>query len=228
MNAPRSCPNGALAISPGLRGTSYFGFGVVDCWQPQLGCGRFVTLFGLLLLLGVGCREAESESGGHRSDSSSGTNDITTKVSERDRDKDGKPDSRTEQYFRNGQRVMVVMSRVNAKGGWNVTSRAYHVGGKTVSIEGDDDGDGVFETLIVYRADSDDMEVFTRDASGSVRPASTQVLEAHKRQNAAFAEFFENTLMATNLDSATVEERIRATQKKIQETQQEINDGRRQ
>lgn len=79
-------------------------------------------------------------------------------------------------------------------------------------------------TLIVYRADSDDMEVFTRDANGSVRPASSQVLEAHKKQNAAFAEFFDNTLMATNLNSATVEERIHGRSEEIQETQQKINE----
>ena len=185
------------------------------------------ALAAVLLLLGAGCRESKRGAepvGG--TDSAGVTTDIPIKVTELYHAQDGKPDSRVEQYFRNGQRVMVVMSRMNAKGDWNVTSRAYHVGGKTVSIEGDDDGDGVLETLIVYRADSDDMEVFTRDANGSVRPASSQVLEAHKKQNAAFAEFFDNTLMATNLDSATVEERIRATQKKIQETQQKINDGR--
>jgi hypothetical protein len=39
MSAPRSCPNGALAISPGLRGTSYPGYAVICVPQPQRGCG---------------------------------------------------------------------------------------------------------------------------------------------------------------------------------------------
>jgi hypothetical protein len=39
MSAPCLCPNGALAISPGLRGTSYPGFAMIDFSQPQRSCG---------------------------------------------------------------------------------------------------------------------------------------------------------------------------------------------
>jgi hypothetical protein len=117
---------------------------------------------------------------------------------------------------------MVVLSKLNARGVWTVGSRAYHVAGKTVLIEGDDDGDGFFETLIVYRTDSDDFEVFTREANGSVRPASKRVLDAHKKQSAAFAEFFQEMQASTNLDDRTIEERIRRTQEKIQDAAQEM------
>lgn len=75
---------------------------------------------------------------------------ISIKVTERDRDQDGKPDSRVEQYFRNGQRVMVVMSRMNTRN-WNVTISRLSHGGKTVSIEGDDDGDGVLDADCLSR-----------------------------------------------------------------------------
>jgi len=183
------------------------------------------ALLCLLLAAVVSCRESKGDAERAAGvDSVVVTNDITTKVSELDRDKDGKPDSQTEQFFRDGKRVMVVLSKRNAQGVWVVGSRSYHVGGKTVLIEGDDDGDGLFETLIAYSSDSDDFEVFTREANGSVRPASTRVLEAHKKQSAAFAEFFQVMRASTNLDDQTIEERIRRTQKKVQDAAKEMTD----
>ena len=182
----------------------------------------------LLLVAVVGCRDANvGLDAGKSGDADGGTNDITIKVSERDRDKDGKPDYRIEQFFRGGQRVMVVLSKLNARGVWAVGSRAYHVAGKTVLIEEDDDGDGLFETLIVYRTDSDDFEVFTREANGSVRPASRRILEAHKKQSATFADFFQEMQASTNQDDGIIEERIRRTQKKIQEAGKEMTDENR-
>ena len=54
--------------------------------------------------------------------------------------------------------------------------------------ESDEDGDGSLESITVFRPDTDDFEMFTRQADGTVRPVSTQKLDSIKRQEAV-AEF---------------------------------------
>jgi hypothetical protein len=164
-----------------------------------------------VLLVAVGCRAQD-------------TNAITSKVFEQDRNKDGKPDVRVETFYRGGQKVMLFWSKPNAQGVMTVTSRSYFAGGEMVTTESDEDGDGVFETLAVYGSGTGDMEVFTRQRDGSVKPVSAPTLAAYKKQNAAMSEFWDKAFdKGTNTDKAM--EMMTATQKKIQDAKKEKTNG---
>lgn len=190
------------------------------------------TIAACFLSLGLtGCGNAKSNVAAAKpTDSSEITNGITTKTSEVDRDKDGRPDFRIEQFFRGNQKVMMVFSERGLRGEWIVTSRSYEVGGTLVAMEHDEDRDGIFETLVLYRDGHKDLEVFDRQTDGSVRPASTHAVEGHRRLSAAFSGFFEEMSdkgpTPKNLDEKTIEGRIRATQKRVQEALKEIHEGK--
>ena len=131
---------------------------------------------------------------------------------------------RAESFFRDGQRVMVEYSSPNKQGIWSVTSRAYFAGGKTVAIENDEDRDGFFESLIVYRSDTDDIEAFTRQRDGSVQPVSARVLHALKSQDAAFSEF--GKAISKEADPEKLEKAIRDVQKKVRDAEKEKTNGK--
>lgn len=150
---------------------------------------------------------------------------ITRKVFEYDRDKDGKPDFRVESLFRGKERVMVVWSKPNTQGVWSVTSRAYYTGGDMVAVESDEDGDGFFEQLATYRSGTEDMEVFTRQRDGTVQPVSAQTLAAFKKQNAAIKEFWDRFWDRT--DSDKLEDSIQETQKKFRDAEKEKRDEKK-
>jgi hypothetical protein len=172
---------------------------------------KLVTI--LALLVAVGCRAQD-------------TNVVTSKVVERDRDKDGKPDFRVETVYRGAQKVMLVWSKPNAQGVMTITSRSYFAGGDLVTTESDEDRDGVFETLAVYRSGTGDMEVFTRQRDGSVKPVSAQTLAAYKKQNAAISEFW-GTAFDKGTDTDKAMELMTETQKKIREAEKEKTDGKK-
>jgi hypothetical protein len=153
------------------------------------------------------------------------TNDITRKILESDRDKDGKPDLRVESVFRGTQRAMVVWSKANSQGVWSVTSRAYYAGGHMVAVESDEDGDGFFEMLATFRLDTEDMEVFTRQRDGSVQPVSAQTLAAFKKQNVAISEFWDKAF-SKDADPDKLEDAIRKTQKRIRDAEKEKTAGK--
>jgi hypothetical protein len=146
------------------------------------------------------------------------TSDITNRVVERHGTNDGRVDYRVEYVYRGKSKVLAVMSRRNMQGLLAVTSRSYLVGGDLVMTESDEDGDGVFETIAVYRPGTDDMEVFTRQPDGSIRPVSTQTLQAYKKQNAAISEFWDKAF-DKKFDEKKLPDLIRETQKKIQEAE---------
>jgi hypothetical protein len=154
------------------------------------------------------------------------TSDITRKVFERDRDKDGKPDFRVESVFRGKERVMVVWSKPNTQGVWSVTSRAYYAGGDMVAVESDEDGGGFFEQLATYRSGTEDMEVFTRQRNGTVQPISAQTLAAFKKQNAAISEFWDKAF-SKDADPDKIEDTIRETQKKVRDAEKEKRDEKK-
>ncbi|MCW5551270.1 MAG: hypothetical protein KIS67_03785 [Verrucomicrobiae bacterium] len=129
------------------------------------------TILLLLLLLAVTCH-AEDTTG------------ITNKVSEIDRDKDGKVDVRMEMFYRGKTRVMMTMSKRSTSGEMAIVSRSYLAGGELRMTESDEDGDGFLETVYFHASDSDEIEVFKRHADGSVRPVSTSVLDVHRRIHA--------------------------------------------
>ena len=98
--------------------------------------------------------------------------DITTKVSERAA-KDGKPEVRIETVYRGKTKILQTLSRPSKQGTLAIVSRSYLAGGDLVMIESDEDGDGVFERVSVHRPGTDDLEMFTRQQDGSVRPVNT-------------------------------------------------------
>jgi hypothetical protein len=55
-------------------------------------------------------------------------------------------------------------------------------------IESDENGDGFFESVAVFDPVTDDFEMFTRQADGSVKPVSTEALEAIKKKKVAADE----------------------------------------
>jgi hypothetical protein len=154
------------------------------------------------------------------------TSGITNKVTEIDRNKDGKPDIRIETFYRGTDKVLVVWSESNSQGIMTVTSRSYYAGGDMVTIEGDENRDGVLETVAVYRSGTDDMEVFTRQRDGSVKPVNAQTLAAYKKQNAAISEFW-NKAFDKNTDTGKAMELMQETQKKIRDAEKEIKDGKK-
>ncbi|HWN94273.1 MAG TPA: hypothetical protein VNT99_04520 [Methylomirabilota bacterium] len=167
----------------------------------------------ILLVLATGC---------HAQD----TNGITSKVFERDSDKDGKPELRVETVYRDGTKVMLIWSKPDAQGVLRVSSRSYFAGGDMVSTESDEDRDGFFETIAVYRAGTTDMEVFIRQQHGLVIPASGQTLAAYKKQNAAIVDFFDKAFESgTGTDKAM--ELMDEAQRKIQAAEKEIADGKK-
>jgi hypothetical protein len=167
----------------------------------------------ILLFVATGCHAEE-------------TNGITSKVFERDSDKDGKPDLRVETVYRDGTKAMLIWSKPDAQGVLKVTSRSYFAGGDMVTTESDEDRDGVFETLAVYRVGTTDMEVFTRHRDGSVTPVSRQTLAAYKKQHAALDEFWEKAF-DTNTSTDKAMELMEETRRKIQAAEKEKSDAKK-
>lgn len=175
--------------------------------------------------------EAELEKQEPGSISEPHNGEFTTRVFERDTDKDGKPDYRMETIYRGERKVMMITSRVNASGVMAVESRGYLVAGNLVLTEGDEDGDGIFESIMATDAETKDIEMFVRKVDGSVRPASSRVVEAHKKMLGAVGEFFDE-MANTNVTPASIDdhivlERFRATHQKIQDAQNEIADDKK-
>ena len=115
---------------------------------------------------------------------------LSTKVAEVDRDKDGRPDVRSEIISRDGQKQMMVLSRADKSGEWKVTARSFYVGSHMAVTEADEDGDGFFEMVVVYREDPKDVNAFVRERDGSVRPAEVKVVEMLRKQDAVLTDFW--------------------------------------
>ena len=113
------------------------------------------------------------------------TADITTKIFDH-RDGDGIP-WHIEMVYRGQTKIMTIRSLPDKHGVMTAT-RSYTVGGKVVMVESDENGDGVFESVTVFDAATGDFEMFTRQPDGSVKPVSTQTLEATKKQTAVTHE----------------------------------------
>jgi hypothetical protein len=113
--------------------------------------------------------------------------DITTKISERSA-ADGKPEVRIETVYRVKTKVLQIVSHRNKQGALAVVSRAYFASGKLHMVESDDDGDGFFESVMVFDPTTEDFEMFTRQADGSVIPVPTEKLDAIKKKKAAADE----------------------------------------
>lgn len=174
-----------------------------------------------LLFLITGCGDPKTGNAGMKpANATSITNGITTKVFERDRDQDGRMDYRMETFFRDGRKVLLVTSKLNADGKMAIVSRSYLVDGNMVLIEADENGDGVFETILATNPETNDYEVFTREIDGTAQPASDRVVEAYKKQMSAVEQFFDEAL-SKDANPDKFEELMRAAQKKIQDAERE-------
>jgi outer membrane lipoprotein-sorting protein len=166
----------------------------------------------ILLFVAIGCYAGD-------------TSDITSKVFEK-KDKDGKISFRMVTTCRGKTKVMMEVFRPNAQGVLAISARSYLAGGDLVTTESDEHKSGKFDTVAVYHPGTDEMEVFTRQADGSVKPASTQTLQAYKKQNAAVSDFIGTMWTNTNASDEEISERIQATQKKIQDVEKQKTDGK--
>jgi hypothetical protein len=146
---------------------------------------------------------------------------LSTKMAEVDRDKDGRPDVRTEIVSRDGQKQMMVLSRADKSGEWKVTARSFYVGPHMAVTEADEDGDGFFELVVVYREDPKDVNAFVRERDGSVRPADTNVVAALRKQDAVLSEFWSKP----EKDPEKMEAAILGVREKLKEIGEEAKKG---
>ncbi|MBI2927642.1 MAG: hypothetical protein HYY24_18255 [Verrucomicrobia bacterium] len=146
------------------------------------------------------------------------TSDITSKVTERERD-GGKTHLRWETVSRGKTPILRVLQ--TTRGGITKTSRSYEVDGKLVMIESDENGDGRFESVTLFRPGTDEMEMFTRQSDGSVKPASTKILEATKKQLATVDDMATMLFQKEDLTDEQIGDLIQETRKKIQDAERE-------
>ena len=165
------------------------------------------TLIAFLLLLAVTAYADDSPG-------------ITNKVTEIDRDKDGKIDVRIETVYRGKTKVMMIMSRRNQQGVMAVT-RSYLADGKLVMAESDEDGDGSFESITVFRPDADSFEMFTRQSDGTVKPVSTQKLDSIRRQVAVADDSLRELFDAPEKTEKEIEDLLERNRQKIEAIKEE-------
>lgn len=115
------------------------------------------------------------------------TSEVTSRVLERDYEH-GATHMRVETLYR-GKRCILIIHQTT-KAGITKTSRGYNVGGDLVMVESDEDGDGNFETLCIFNTKNKEIEVFTRQSNGSVKPVDAKTLAAFKEQNAVMEQFW--------------------------------------
>jgi hypothetical protein len=147
--------------------------------------------------------------------------ELSSKVAEVDRDKDGLPDVRMEVISRGEAKQIMVMSRVDESGAWKVTARSFYVGPHMAVTESDEDGDGFFEMVAVYREDPEDVNAFMRERDGSVRPAEMKMVEALRKQNALLTEFWSKP----ERDPEKMEAAVIETREKMKQIAEEAGKG---
>jgi len=169
---------------------------------------RFLVIF--LLFVAVGCYADD-------------TSDITSKVFEKT-NTDGTVSFRMVTTYRGKEKVMMETFRPNAQGVLVIRARSYLAGGDLVMTESDEHKSGRFDTVAVYRPGTDDMEIFSRKADGSVKPVSTRTLSAYKQQTAAVSDLFSE--LPTNASDAEISRRLQEMRQKIQDAEKQKTDGK--
>jgi|GEM_PF-5320246 len=89
------------------------------------------------------------------------------------------------------------------------------------AAEVDEDGDGFFEMVVVYREDPKDVNAFVRERDGSVRPAELKVVEMLRKQDAVLSEFWSRTMKGPE----NFEEAMRGAREKMKEIAEEAKEG---
>ena len=115
----------------------------------------------------------------------------------------------------------------DAKGKLVINSRTYRVGGDLVMMECDNHKSGMLDTIVVHNPGTGDMEVFTRQADGSVKPVSTRELLAHKQMDATVADVV-RTLNDTNTTAAQQDQKVQEIQRKAKDALQQLQDAEKQ
>ncbi len=150
---------------------------------------------------------------------------ITNKVTEIDRDKDGKIDVRIETAYRGKTKVMMTMSRRGQQGVMAIQSRSYFAEGKMVMVESDEDADGTLESITVFRTDTDDFEMFTRQADGTARPVSTEKLDSIKKQKAVADSSMRELCDETDMSEGEMGDLLERNRQKIEAIKKMKKDG---
>jgi hypothetical protein len=146
---------------------------------------------------------------------------LSSEVAEVDGDKDGRPDVRTEVVSRDGVKQMMVMSRADESGEWKVTATSFYVGPHMAVTESDEDGDGFFEMVAIYREAPEDVNAFVRERDGAVRPAEVKMVEALRKQSALLTEFWSKP----ERDPEKMEAAIMEAREKLKQIAEEAEKG---
>ncbi len=197
---------GLLVPTLSLRLKPVFFSRRVVYWSVMRGCCLLRSL--AVAVMVVACHAAEADG-------------LSSEVAEVDRDKDGRADVRMEVVSRNGVKQIVVMSRVDESGAWKVTARSFYVGPHMALTESDEDGDGFFEMVAVYREDPEDVNAFVRERDGAVRPVEVKMVEALRKQNALLTEFWSKP----ERDPEKMEAAIMGLREKMKEIGEEAEKG---
>jgi hypothetical protein len=105
----------------------------------------------------------------------------TQEVSSHD---DGKIDVVFTKLFRDGEMIYASSFYKTEKR----TIRSYYHQGKMLVEEGDEDGDGFFETMILFDAKEQPVEAFSKNKDGTVAQFSKEKLADLKKSFAKFQE----------------------------------------
>ncbi len=97
---------------------------------------------------------------------------------------DGKLKSVSTRLFRDGELIFYSTYFADA----NRTIRAYYHQDKLVMQEGDEDGDGFFETMILFDAREQPVEAFSKSKDGTVTQFSKEKLAELKKFFSMFQE----------------------------------------
>jgi hypothetical protein len=111
---------------------------------------------------------------------------VTSKISDY-KDKDGKCISSLEEIYRGKDEIMLVTRSLNSKGDLVVKSRNYIIHGNIVMSEMAFDKGDKLNIILVRHPGSENLEVFRRQDDGSVRPASTELVQAFINQDSAMS-----------------------------------------
>jgi hypothetical protein len=102
-----------------------------------------------------------------------------------------------------------------------VASRTYCANGKALMIESDDDGDGIFEHVMVFQPGTNDFELFVRRPDGSVKPESTKKIELLKKQEAVTDNSMRKLIQGPEKSDADIAKLLQEARQKIQDLEEQ-------
>lgn len=150
------------------------------------------------------------------------SSDIKTVIWDSPRhDEGGRPVAHEEKTFRGTEEILKTLRM--RTGGVIQTARFFTVSGDTVLIESDEGGSGKFDTLILYNRAKGGMEVFKRQADGSVKPVDEKTLAAFKRQDIALSRFWDKIFGPNAPLDKSIESEAKALKSELQDAEKQKN-----